>query len=156
MPGETPSQRELGAGESIQNRDNLAGDGEGKGQGVLPLTAPSRTAGQGPAAPKMTPENNTPGDGETYCSSLAQLAGSGPPPGRGAAGLAGENKGISGVKRLRLKSLYVAAEEPAPAACRRRAGLGGEGCWLLPGGIDSLPSPPWLGHNPAQSMPRTA
>lgn len=112
-----------------------------KQQGVLLLTALSHLAGRGPAAPKTTPENNSPGDGETRCSSLAQLAGSGPPPGRGAAGLAGENKGISGVKRLRLKSLRVAAEEPAPAVCTRRAWPGGEGCWLLPGGIGSLPSP---------------
>lgn len=93
-----------------------------KQQGVLLLTAPSHPSGQGPAAPKTTPENNSPGDGETCCSSLAQLSGSGPPPGRCAAGLAGENKGISGVKRLRLKSLRVAAEEPAPAVCTRRAG----------------------------------
>ena len=92
---------------------------KGKGQRVLLLTAPSHTARQGPAAPKTTPGNNTRGDGEAHCSSLAQLAGSGPPPGRVAAGLAGENKGINGVKRLCLKSLCVIAEEPEPAACTR-------------------------------------
>lgn len=32
IPGETLSQRELGAGESIQNRDNLAGNGRGEGK----------------------------------------------------------------------------------------------------------------------------
>lgn len=32
VPGETPSQRELGAGDSIQNQDNLAGDAKGEGK----------------------------------------------------------------------------------------------------------------------------
>lgn len=89
----------------------------------------------------MTLENNTPGNRETHCSSLTQLASSKPPPGRDAGSLARENKGISRVKRLCLESLRVAAEEPAPAACTCPAGLGGEGCWLQPSGIHPLPSP---------------
>lgn len=47
---------------------------------------------------------------ETRGILLVQLAGSGPSPGRGTAGLAGEHKGISRVKRLCWKSL--GAKEP--------------------------------------------
>uniref|UniRef100_A0A674HMZ7 Uncharacterized protein n=1 Tax=Taeniopygia guttata TaxID=59729 RepID=A0A674HMZ7_TAEGU len=43
---------------------NLVGDGEG--QETLSVTIMSQNARQGPAVPKITPENNNPSDGDTW------------------------------------------------------------------------------------------
>lgn len=88
---------------------------KGKGQGMLPVTILSHAARQGPAVPKITPENNNPSDGDTW-----QLAGAisrlWAIPWQGDSGPGRRtHKGISRVKRLCWKSL--GAKEPVPAAC---------------------------------------
>lgn len=127
-----------------------------KHQRVLPLNTLSCAAGQEPAAPKTTPHNNIPGDGERHCSSLAQLAGSGQPPGRGAVGLAGENKGISGVKRLRLKACASLTRSRRLLCAHAELGWEVRAAGYCP--VVSVPCLPplWLGHSSAQSMPRVA
>lgn len=79
IPGETLSQRELGAGMQSRMKIICLEMGKGKEQVVLLLTIPSCSARQGSASPKRTPQSNLPCDGGTHCSSPAQLAGSGPP-----------------------------------------------------------------------------